>query len=41
VAGEPIAMPQVPNHQIRIIGVQAIGADCLGLDPVGATLVGR
>ena len=41
VAGEPIPMLQVPDHQIRIIGVQAIGADCLGLDSVGAALGGR
>lgn len=40
LAGEPIAMPLVPDHQIRIIGVQAIGADCLGLDSVGAALGG-
>ena len=39
LAGEPIAMPLVRDHQIRIIGVQAIGADCLGLDAVGAALV--
>jgi hypothetical protein len=32
VAGEPIAMAQVPDHQIRIVGVQAIGADFVGLD---------
>jgi hypothetical protein len=41
LAGEPIPMPQVPDHQIRFIGTQAIGADCLGLDPVGAALAGR
>jgi hypothetical protein len=39
LASEPIPMPQVPDHQIRIIGVQAIGADCLGLDEVSAALL--
>ena len=39
LAGEPIPMPQVPDHQIRIIGVQAIGTDRLGLDKMGVALL--
>jgi hypothetical protein len=34
-------MPKVPDHQIRIIGVQAIGAGCLKLDAAGAALLDR
>lgn len=39
LTGEPIPMPQVPDHQIRLIGVQAIGTDRLGLDKMGVALL--
>jgi hypothetical protein len=36
VAGEPIAMPMVSDHEIRVIGVQAVGPDRIRLGPLGA-----
>ena len=35
LADEPVPMPKAPDHQIRIIGVQAVGATTLPLDVLG------
>jgi hypothetical protein len=37
VAGEPLAMPRVPDHEIRIIGVEAVGRERITLDRFGST----
>lgn len=36
VTGEPITMPQVPDHVIELIGLQAVGGERLGLDGAGS-----
>jgi hypothetical protein len=38
VAGEPFAMPRVPDHEIRLIGVAAAGDVRLALDITGAAV---
>jgi hypothetical protein len=35
VACEPIPMPHVPDHEIRLVGVQAISQEQLRVDPAG------
>jgi hypothetical protein len=35
VAGEPVSMPGVPDHEIRLIGVQATSDEQLRLDSAG------
>jgi hypothetical protein len=40
LAGEIVAMPQVPDHEIRIIGVHAMDATSLRLDVAGAAVTG-
>jgi hypothetical protein len=38
LAGEPVTMPRVPDHEIRLIGVQAVGQQPLRLDQSGSAI---
>jgi hypothetical protein len=35
LAAVPVAMPLVADHEIRLIGVQAVGTECVALNPNG------
>lgn len=39
LAGDPLSMPRVPDHEIRIVGIEAIDEGRLALDSAGAAVL--